>query len=80
MTITPEEVAKLNLKAMQGDIVPILYRVSDMADLIARMDEALKAADALEAVMAEYSKYANWFPQKAYDALAAYKIAREKLK
>ena len=47
MTITPEEVAKLNLKAMQGDIVPILYIVSDMADLIARQDEVIKAAEAL---------------------------------
>ena len=73
MTITPEEVAKLNLKAMQGDIVPILYIVSDMADLIARMDEALKLAD-------DMANSPTAEDEDALAAVVAYKIAREKLK
>jgi hypothetical protein len=48
----------------------------DMADLVAEQDRLLKLADELAGVMEEYSKYTDWFPQKGYDALAAYRTAR----
>lgn len=39
------------------------------------LERQVKAADALADVMEEYSKYTDWFPQKAYAALAAYREA-----
>ncbi len=54
--------------------------VHDMADLIERQAKVIEAADTLAEIMTEYSKYTDWFPQRAYDALTAYHAAREKLK
>lgn len=49
--------------------------IDKLREEITRLRAKVEKADALADVMEEYSKYTDWFPQKAYAALAAYREA-----
>lgn len=58
------------------------YIRADLADRQTQEAVAAKvieAADTLVEIMVEYSKYTDWFPQRAYDALTAYRTSLAEL-
>lgn len=72
------------LWAMDQDLKAAADRIEELEAENARLkaDKAklMVAADRLAETMTEYSKYTNWFPQKAYDDLAKYRTTLAELK
>lgn len=53
-------------------------RIFEITEARARDAETIKAARALADQLEDLAKYSDWFPQSAYDALAAFRATQEK--
>ena len=64
-----------HIEALEAEVARLNGEVESMRAERLERDRALIAAGDLAEVMQEYSKYSDWVPQKAYDALADFRAA-----